>query len=121
MQRIGWPSLAPASVRRKSGYALARAASWASSNWRTPALPSLSNSASWAFAEGGFLARALQFDEFAGGIHHHVEIHRRADILGVAQVQQRLAVHDADAHGGDGVQDGIFGKFAARRSTAGWR
>ena len=44
------------------------------------------------FGERGLLAGALQFDEFAGGIHHQIHVHRRRHVLGVAQIQQRPAV-----------------------------
>jgi hypothetical protein len=41
------------------------------------------------FGERRLLAGALQFDEFTGGIHHQIHVHRRAHVLGVTQVQQR--------------------------------
>ena len=43
------------------------------------------------FAERGFLAAALNLDEFAGGIHHQIHVHRRRHVLGVTQIQQRPA------------------------------
>ena len=61
--------------------------------------------------ERGLLAGALNFDEFTGGIHHEVHVHRRGDVFGVAQVEQRRAVDDADADGGDAGNDRAGGNL----------
>src|SRR5208283_3579652 len=55
--------------------------------------------------ERGLLAGALNFNEFTGGIHHEIQIHRRGHVLGVTQIQQRPAADDADTHAGDGVEN----------------
>src|SRR5699024_1948085 len=46
---------------------------------------------------------ALHLDEGAGAGDHDVHVGLGADVLAVLEVQQRPAVHDADADGRDGV------------------
>ena len=72
-----------------------------------PALPNASISRQLRLAESSLFAGALQFDEFARGIHYQVEVHRGGGIFRVAKVQQRLLPDDADAHRRDGVPDWI--------------
>ena len=55
----------------------------------------------FGFGEGLLLARALHLDELAVPGHHEVHVHGGVLVLEVIEVEQRLAVHDAHAHGGD--------------------
>ena len=61
--------------------------------------------------EGRFFAGALQLDEFAVGIHDQIHVHARGHILGVAQIQQRFAGDDADAHRRDARENRAGGNF----------
>ena len=53
---------------------------------------------------------SLDLDERVLAGHHHVEIALRRSILFVAEVEQRYALDDADAHGGDPrrKRDGVW-------------
>ena len=62
--------------------------------------------------ERGFFPGTLQLDEFAGRVHHEIEIHGRSDVLGVAQVQQRMAVHHSHAHRRHGMKQRTFSELA---------
>src|SRR5439155_1611297 len=56
-------------------------------------------------AEGHLLGRALHLHELAAARHDDVHIHLGTRVLGVAEVEQRLALDDADADRGDVVAD----------------
>src|SRR4051812_16267782 len=53
------------------------------------------------------LGRRLHLDEPAVARHDHVHVDLRARILRVVEVEERLAVDDADRDGGDGVAQGL--------------
>src|SRR2546430_11536188 len=54
-------------------------------------------------AEGHLLGRALHLHELAAAGHDDVHVHLGTRVLGVAEVEQRLALDDADADRGDVV------------------
>src|SRR2546428_8955363 len=54
-------------------------------------------------AEGHLLGRALYLHELAAAGHDDVHVHLGARVLGVAEVEHRLPLHDADADRGDAV------------------
>src|SRR2546422_7801959 len=56
-------------------------------------------------AEGHLLGRALHLHELAAAGHDDVHVHLGTRVLGVAEVEQRLALDDADADRGDVVAD----------------
>src|SRR5437879_10956396 len=55
-------------------------------------------------AEGHLLGRALHLHELAAAGHDDVHVHLGTRVLGVAEVEQRLALDDADADRGDVVR-----------------
>src|SRR5436853_6187680 len=56
-------------------------------------------------AEGHLLGRALHLHELAAAGHDDVHVHLGTRVLGVAEVEQRLALDDADADRGDVVAE----------------
>src|SRR5256712_22653 len=56
-------------------------------------------------AEGHLLGRALYLHELAAAGHDDVHVHLGARVLGVAEVEHRLPLDDADADRGDAVTD----------------
>src|SRR5216117_622789 len=56
-------------------------------------------------AEGHLLGRALHLHELAAAGHDDVHVHLGTRVLGVAEVEQRLALDDTDADRGDVVAD----------------
>src|SRR5881392_4346660 len=56
-------------------------------------------------AEGHLLGGALHLHELAAAGHDDVHVHLGARVLGVAEVEHRLALDDADADRGDVVAD----------------
>src|SRR5207249_3951028 len=56
-------------------------------------------------AEGHLLGRALHLHELAAAGHDDVHVHLGARVLGVAEVEHRLPLDDADADRGDAVTD----------------
>ena len=59
------------------------------------------------------LGVALDFDDAADAVHYQVHVHLGARVLVVAQIEQRLAIHHANADRGHGRQQ------RARRRSAG--
>ena len=53
------------------------------------------------FGERGFFARTLDFDELAGAGHDEGHVDRGGGVFGVVEVEQGLALDQADANGGD--------------------
>src|SRR4030095_10947775 len=58
-----------------------------------------------AAIERRVLRGPLHFDELPGARHDDVHVDVRGGVLAVVQVEQRRAVDDADADGGDAVAD----------------
>src|SRR5947199_109598 len=56
-------------------------------------------------AEGHLLGRALHLHELAAAGHDDVHVYLGARVLGVAEVEHRLPLDDADADRGDAVKD----------------
>src|SRR5438132_1347956 len=56
-------------------------------------------------AEGHLLGRALDLHELAAAGHDDVHVYLGARVLGVAEVEHRLPLDDADADRGDAVTD----------------
>src|SRR5438552_11028182 len=56
-------------------------------------------------AEGHLLGRALHLHELAAAGHDDVHVHLGTRVLGVAEVEHRLPLDDADADRGDAVTD----------------
>src|SRR5437016_14431841 len=56
-------------------------------------------------AEGHLLGRTLHLHELAAAGHDDVHVHLGARVLGVAEVEHRLPLDDADAYRGDVVAD----------------
>src|SRR5699024_377961 len=57
--------------------------------------------------EGCAFGRALDLDELSRAGHDHIHIGLGPRILDIGQVEQRLTVDDADADGGDGIDDRV--------------
>src|SRR3990167_2873512 len=64
-------------------------------------------------AEGLALGGALDFDEAAGVVHHEIHVGSGVGILGVIEVQYRLAAEDATGDGGDQMAQGVVGDQSA--------
>ena len=96
------------------GRALSRpsAACWSASSSCTPDFAQGEHLGQLGLAEGGLFAGALQFDEFARGVHDEVQIHLRRGVFRVAKIQQGLLLDDADADGGDGAAQRVCGQLA---------
>ena len=68
-------------------------------------------------AERMALRRALDLDEPAGVVHHHVHVGLRLGVLRVVEIQHRLALVDADRHRRDRTVDRIAAGTRSRRQA----
>ena len=59
-----------------------------------------------AAIEGAVLAGPLHLHEALRVRHHDVHVHAGPNVFLVVEVETRLTVDDADAHGGDAAADG---------------
>src|SRR5262249_51904089 len=55
--------------------------------------------------EGHLLGRPLHFHEGARPRHHHVHVNLGRGVLGIIEVERRLALHDAHADGGHAIAE----------------
>ena len=62
----------------------------------------------FAAGEGAAFGGGLDFDEIAGAGHDHVHVDFGAGVFFVGEVEEGAVVDEADADGGDGVDDGGF-------------
>ena len=60
----------------------------------------------------GALGSSLDFDQLASMGHHHVDVGVGDRILDVREIQQRLAIDQPDADGGDRCDEWTVGKFS---------
>ena len=81
------------------------AAACAAARAADPAAAMSSIASSAARAYGSSLGGRLHLDEATVAGHHHVHVDGRGRIFLVVEVEQRLAVHDADADRRDGVEE----------------
>src|SRR5579859_229997 len=70
-------------------------------------------------AEGVALGRRLHLDEPAVAGHDDVQVDVRGRVLGVVEVEQRLAADDADRDGRNGVSEHLAEAEAVERATGG--
>ena len=77
------------------------------------------SSSSSASGRTGPLGRRLDVDERAVARHHDVQVDVRRRVLGVVEVEQRLAVDDADGDRGDGAGQRLREPEAVERPMGG--
>src|ERR671924_224197 len=70
-------------------------------------------------AERRALRRRLYLDERTLAGHHHVHVHLCLRVLGVVEIEQRLAADDPDRNGGDRSAEGASEAEAVERAPGG--
>ena len=99
---------------RRSLTRRASASRCAASNSRDAAFGEREQRVEFVAAERVAFGGALQFDEAAAVVHHHVHVGVAVAVLGVVEVEHRHAAVDADRNRGDRADDRVLARCRAR-------
>jgi len=80
-------------------------------NWGKRMLRSIDDAHDFLLGEGGFFAGSLNLKNFTCLSHHDIHIQISRAVFDIVEIEEGIALVDAGADGGDGIEEGVLGDF----------